>query len=124
MKSRHGLHFGGKIDGLLIACITFSTITRKESATRLNLDSSEILELSRMAIHPQYRKKNLCSYMISRCIKSIKKLYPSIKLLITFADTTLGHTGASYKAAGFIEDGIVKPTYWYVDKNGYYRHNH
>ena len=44
------------------------------------------------------------------------------KCLISFADSTYGHSGTIYKAAGWIFDGIVKPDYHYVGIDGWKMH--
>lgn len=122
MKHRSGIHYGAYLKDKLVAICSFSSITRKSSATKLKLKPNELIELSRLCIDPSFRKKNLASKLISKSIKNIKKSYPNLKSIITFADTTLGHTGTVYKASNFKYDGDVKPTYWYIDQNGYHRH--
>jgi hypothetical protein len=72
------------------------------------------LELSRFCIHPKYQIKNAASYMLSRFLKMV----PNASKIITFADTTQGHDGTIYRAANFKEDGIVSPSYFYVDELG------
>lgn len=114
--------YGAYIDDKLIAICSFSSITRKESAERLGLESRELRELSRLCIHPQYQKKNFASWLISRCIKLIKNEYPHLKCLISFADTTFNHNGTIYKASNWVYDGKTAPSYWYVDRDGYVMH--
>ena len=121
-KSRPGIHIGATYNSEIIACLTYSSLTRNESAIKFDLQSSEMLELARLSVNQLYRQKNLCSYLISRSVKIIKQTRPLVKLLISFADTTLGHTGAVYKASGWIKDGVAPATYWYIDDKAKYRH--
>ena len=116
-KNRYGCYY----DNELIVLCSFGHITRNESATRLNIKSNELLELTRFCIHNKYQKKNLASWFINKCVNEIKKLN-RYKCLISFADTTFNHSGVIYKALGWINDGIVPPSYWYVDKDGYVMH--
>tara|TARA_R100001244_G_scaffold25113_3_gene25494 strand:- start:589 stop:2043 length:1455 start_codon:yes stop_codon:yes gene_type:complete len=121
-KYRSGpLNIAAKLDGAIVAVISFSSPTRKESQTRLGLENGELLELVRMCVNPQFQNKNLLSFLLSKTVKTIRS-NTKVKAIITFADTTLGHTGAAYKASNFKFDGEAKPTYWYIDQNGYYRH--
>jgi very-short-patch-repair endonuclease len=113
--------YGCYLNNELIALCSFGNITRNESAIRLNMKLNELLELTRFCIHPKYQKKNLASWLISRCIDEIKKLN-KYKCLISFADTTFNHNGTIYKASNWINDGVVSPSYWYIDKDGYVMH--
>jgi hypothetical protein len=57
------------------------------------------------------------SYLIGRT----KKLLPDhIKCIVSFSDSTYGHSGGVYKAAGFVVDGIVPADYYYLSINGKY----
>jgi len=49
-------------------------------------------------------------------------MFPKANTLLTFADTTSGHIGTIYKAAGWKFDGEVKPSYWYIDGGGAWYH--
>ena len=112
------IKYGVYLNDVLLAICIFGAITRKESATRLGYKYNEILELTRFCIHPQYQKRNLASWFISRCIKKLKSEYKQYKCLISFADTTFNHNGGIYKASNWEFDGEVNPSYWYVDKDG------
>lgn len=120
--SKSGWHIGAFHKNKLIATITFSAIVRKESATRLNLKSNQIKELSRFCIHPTYHKKNFASWLLSRSTKLFKKKFPQAKFLISFADETFGHIGTIYKAANWQYDGEVAPSYCYISTDGYLAH--
>jgi len=119
-KGRGGLHVGAFLRKELIAAVTYSSITRKQTADRLKLLHNEVLELHRLCIHPNYHKKNFASWLIARSQKFIPK---HIRALIAFSDKGAGHSGTVYKAAGWQPDGQTKPSYWYIDENGvrYYK---
>jgi hypothetical protein len=106
------LRYGAYYNGILIAAAIFSRPTRNESAIRLDCKLNEVYELSRFVIHPSYQKKNFASYFLAITRKLISKEYEP-KMLYTFADTTYGHDGTVYKAAGWKFDGEIKPDYWY-----------
>lgn len=119
---RSGINLGFYHDDILVAVIVYSNSTRLQTSHRLNLDHNELLELSRLAIHPRYQIKNLASYLISKSINYIRKNKQNIKCLVSFADSTFNHLGTIYKASNWILDGIVNPSYWYVDKDKYVCH--
>jgi hypothetical protein len=116
-KDRGGKAFGVFDGDLLIAVIVFSPPLRQNTAGQFNLVDGEVRELSRLCIHPSYHKKNFASWFIKRALKQIK-----CKLVVAYADTTVGHDGGIYKASNFQLHHTVPADYWYVDINGYVMH--
>jgi hypothetical protein len=114
---RLGMSVGCYLNDTLVACAKFCNPNREQSATRLGLPQKHLKELTRFVIHPSYRKQNLASFFLSKAIKLIP-----CRHFITFADSTYGHNGTIYKAAGWSYDGSIKPDYYYVDKDGYVMH--
>lgn len=45
------------------------------------------------------------SWLISQSVRYIKANHSSVVALVTYADPSVGHTGAIYRAANWIEDG-------------------
>jgi very-short-patch-repair endonuclease len=119
---RSQLRYGAFINDTLIAVACFASPTRNESADRLGLKNHQLKELVKLCSNPLYCKPNLLSYVLSRSIKLLYNSRVDVKCLITFADTTYGHTGSIYKACNWVHDGIVDPSYWYIDKDGYVMH--
>jgi hypothetical protein len=70
-----------------------------------------VLSLSRFAIHPDV-PANACSFLLSKSVKLInRERWP---VLVTYADTWRGHTGAIYKACGWKFCGMTKPEATYT----------
>lgn len=67
----------------------------------------DFLELNRMAFSDKL-PKNSESRAISISIKIIKKRYPNIKWIISFADATQCGDGTIYRASGFVLTAIKK----------------
>ena len=112
-KGRGGECFGAFLDGELTACIVFSPPIRQKMK---NVPDGDVVELSRLCIHPSYHKKNFASWFVSASVKLVGKP------VIAFADTTVGHAGTVYKASNFVLIHEVPPDYWYVDVGGYVMH--
>lgn len=110
------------IDDEIVASCKFSTPVRKEIATSMGLGFSEVLELDRFCIHPNRHKKNLASYVLSKVCKEVFKKYPSLKSLVSFADSTRGHHGSIYRASNWKLLSIVPPDYSYVNSDGWLLH--
>jgi len=99
-------HYFGKINiGIfkndkLLGCASFGSLMNAESYKSIgNIEKDEILELNRMWISDELGH-NSESILISSSIKIIKKMYPKIKLIQSFADGRLG-CGTIYKASNF-----------------------
>lgn len=73
--------------------------------------------------------RNTETFFIARCIRYIKKNHPDVKMLVTYADPSAGHTGTVYRAANWTFDGYTdggrKPRQDYIS-NGrkYSRRSH
>jgi GNAT superfamily N-acetyltransferase len=106
--------------GKIVAAAVYAHPTRKESYERLGVSKSEIMELTRFCIHPSYQKKNFASWFLSRTMTMVIKNQSTIKVLLTFADSSFGHKGTIYKAANWQSDGIIKPDYWYRDDRSWF----
>jgi very-short-patch-repair endonuclease/transposase len=119
---RHGVDFGAYYDDKLIALVRLASVGRIETATSLGYDHSEVLELTRMCIHPKYHNENMGSWFLSRAEKLVRQARPDVKCLVSFADTSYGHTGAVYKASNWELHATVKPNYFYVDSTGWVMH--
>lgn len=69
----------------------------------------EVLELNRLCL--RHNKKNEASLLVGRSLK----LLPRNKIIVSFADTSQGHSGYVYQATNFIYCGLsAKRTDWKV----------
>ena len=120
--SNHSTNLAFFINDKIIACCSFNSLTRTETATRLQVNIDTIKELSRFCIHPSYQKKNFASWCIAKSIKWLRKHNTSISTLIAFSDKTFGHSGTIYKASNWKYDGDTPPSYHYINKDGWAMH--
>ena len=101
----------------LINCIVFNYCCGREMAKQVlkNGNNENTLELSRMvSIEP--KPKNLESYSISKALNWLKENMPNIKVIISYADNTMGHKGYCYQASNFVYYGQSRPTKeYYLD---------
>jgi len=109
--------FGVYYQDALVACISYTYPIRNEVSRQLGYSPGEVLEISRLARATNLQCKNLISWFIART----KKLLPiNVKVLVSFSDSTYGHTGITYKACGFDLDGSVGKNYHYESATGRY----
>ena len=102
---------------LLIGVIAFCNpiSERVRSSVFGHLEKDAVTELSRLHIL-DVTPKNTESYFISRALKLLKQDYPKYKAVITFADSTEGHTGVVYKATNAYFLGTTANGVSYYDK--------
>jgi hypothetical protein len=115
-KAAPGLKVGAYLDNKLIGIAVYSSVGRREMATSMGYKPKEVVELSRFCIHPCHHKNNFGSWLLARSREYVRKKYPYLLGIITFADSTLDHQGTIYKAAGYSLVSEVPEDYHYRHK--------
>jgi hypothetical protein len=103
------LHFGVFLNGKLEGVMSFGASFDKRRVQSLveNTGWNDFLELNRMAFS-EALPRNSESRALSIAFKLIKKHYPNIEWIISFADGTQCGDGTIYRASGFVLTGIKK----------------
>lgn len=95
------IHFGAFLNGKLEGVLQFGpSIDKRRMAKNLGIGFNEALELNRMAFS-EALPKNSESRCIAICLRILKKTYPHLKLIISFADACQCGDGTIYRASGF-----------------------
>jgi len=97
------LNFGVFLNNRLEGVLQFGSPINKKGTIKLvkNTQWNSLLELNRMAFSDRL-PKNSESRAISVSLKIIKKQYPHIDWVLSFADATQCGDGAIYRASGFV----------------------
>lgn len=105
------LHFGVFLNGKLEGVMSFgsSMDNRRTQALVEGTLWNDFLELNRMAFS-EALPRNSESRALSIAFKLIKKHYPNIEWIISFADGTQCGDGTIYRASGFVLTSIKKNT--------------
>lgn len=116
---RSQLHFGVFFGDQLYGCLQYgpSVDKRKMMSLLPGMGWNDFLELNRLAMHPA-APKNSESRAIGITLRMIKKAYPNMKMIISFADGTQCGDGTIYRAAGFHLTQIKKNTSMIQMANG------
>ena len=103
------LHLGVFLDGHLGGVMQFGPPMDKRKILPLVSGTgwSQMLELNRMAFADML-PRNSESRAISIAMRLIRKHYPWVKWVVSFADATQCGDGTIYRAAGFVLTGIKK----------------
>lgn len=103
------LHFGVFLDGRLEGAMQFgpSLDKRKIQGLVRNTGWNDFLELNRMAFSDRL-PRNSESRALGVAFRLIKKHYPHIEWVISFADGTQCGDGTIYRAAGFVLTDVRK----------------
>lgn len=105
------LHFGVFLNNKLEGVMSFGASLDKRKTQKLVTETAwnDFLELNRMAFS-EALPRNSESRALSIAFKLIKKHYPHIEWIISFADGTQCGDGTIYRASGFVLTGIKKNT--------------
>jgi len=101
------LHLGVFLDGKCGGAMQFGPSMRKDLIRPLVADTgwNEFIELNRMAF-ADWLPRNGESRALGYAIRWIRKQYPHIKWVVSFADGTQCGDGTIYRASGFALTGI------------------
>ena len=94
--------FGLYIDKILKGIMTFGLPPSPDLCKGLCGEEyrHDVLELNRLILEDN--KKNLASFFISKTLK----LLPKPKIIVSYADTSMNHSGYIYQASNFIYTGL------------------
>tara|TARA_B100000795_G_scaffold14023_1_gene9614 strand:- start:282 stop:1226 length:945 start_codon:yes stop_codon:yes gene_type:complete len=107
--------FGLYINNELVGVCTYGmppSSTLAESIAGKNLKKN-VLELNRL-ITTDNLPKNSLSYFVSQTLKMLSNNF----IIVSFADSNVGHNGYIYQATNFIYTGMSTNTSKLIDKNG------
>ena len=105
------LHFGVFLNGKCGGAMQFGPSMRKDLIQGLVRDTrwNGFIELNRMAF-ADWLPRNSESRAIAVAMRLIRKSYPHIEWVISFADSTQCGDGTIYRASGFVLTSIKKNT--------------
>lgn len=89
-------------DSKFIGVIIFSRGASPFLGTFLNLDQTEICELTRIALDKHVTP---VSQMVAETLKLLKQSNPGLRCVVSFADPKEGHKGGVYQAGNWIYTG-------------------
>lgn len=104
------VHFGVFLNGRLEGALQFGpSIDKRRMAQNLGIGFNESIELNRMALSDNC-PKNSESRALGICLRILKKKYPFLKIVISFADACQCGDGTIYRASGFKLHSFKKNT--------------
>lgn len=97
------------IEEKLIGCIVFGQPVGRSAAESVSelINVYEVFELTRLFIHDGFGS-NIESYCISKALNLIRRDFPKIKAIISYADNEASHRGGIYQATNFLYQGNSK----------------
>ena len=93
-----------------IGCVLFARGNTATLGKPYGLTQYETCELVRVALR---KHKTAVSRIVSIAIKMIRKQYRGLRLIVSFADPSMGHNGAIYQAMNWIYCGMSDPDKMY-----------
>ena len=118
------IHFGVFLNGTLQGALQFGpSIDKRRMAQNLGIGINESLELNRMALSDAC-PKNSESRALGICLRILKKQYPFLKLIVSFADACQCGDGTIYRASGFKLHSFKKNNSLLINDEGKIDFNH
>lgn len=110
--------FGVWEGGKFIGSVLFSRGASPHLGRTLELDQTEVCELTRVALTKHVAP---VSQIVSQAIRLLKKSSPGLRAVVSFADPKEGHKGGIYQAGNWIYTGQSNSVVEYFI-NGRWRH--
>jgi hypothetical protein len=88
--------------GKYIGAVVFSRGTNQHIAKPFGLSQQSVVELTRVALSGHVTQ---VSRIVAIAIKTLCRNNPGLKLIVSFADTRMGHAGTIYQAGGWVYTG-------------------
>ena len=98
-------------DGKFIGVVIFSRGANAKIGMPYNLTQCECCELTRVAMRTH---KCFVSQVLAEAIKFLKKMCPSMRLIISYADIEQGHYGGIYQATNWIYEGKTTGARYFI----------
>ena len=116
------VHLGVFMDSELVGVLQFGYAMNPASGRSVvrDTENDEYLELNRMWLD-DFAPRNSESRAISYALKYIRKAWPKVRWIQSFADERCGLNGTVYRAANFDYAGEHTSVFWEID--GEYFHN-
>ena len=99
------VRFGVWEDNNFIGAVIFGTGANPNMGKIINVTPYEVCELVRVALN---KHKNPVSKIVSFCMKKLKKDFPNLKAVISYADPLHNHKGKIYQAMNWLYLGETK----------------
>lgn len=99
-------------DSEFIGAIIYGTGACPQIADPFNLSRIEAAELVRVALR---NHETPVSRLIAISLKMLRRSFPKLRILISYADPEQGHHGGIYQAGNWVFCGATKPIEWFVD---------
>jgi hypothetical protein len=117
MPSGKLVRFGVWEDKEFIGSVLFGSGANPNMSKVVNLTPYEVCELVRVALNTH---KNPVSKIVSFCMKKLRKDFPNIKAVISYADPMQNHKGKIYQAMNWLYLGETKTATHFMQDGKFY----
>ena len=101
--------------GRFVGVVIFSRGANNNLLKPFGLTATEGCELTRVAMT---KHQSQVSRVVSLAIRFLRKNSPELRLVVSFADPSHGHTGGIYQAGNWLYTGRQPPTTEYIAPDG------
>lgn len=112
------ISLGVYADHMLGGVITFGTIPKNNAESICGpVHADGVMELTRLALY-DWLPRNSESWFIARSFDWLMANRPDIAVLVSYADSSVGHAGTIYQATNWIYTGTSTNDYVFEDASG------
>jgi len=97
------IKYGVWENNIFVGAVIYSRGANKHINSPYKLKKNEVCELVRVALSNQH--KSPTSKIVSITLKMLKKDFPNLKIIVSYADENQGHKGTIYKAMNWVYEG-------------------
>ena len=101
-------------DNILVGGVIYGALSTT-AWKRFSDSESKVLELRRLVILDNACKTSE-SHVIGKTIRYIKNKFPSVEVIVSYADPMYGHSGIIYRASNFKYMGVTASDIGYLDQ--------
>jgi hypothetical protein len=105
-----------KRDGRVVGAALFLPPLPPAAKKHARTEPRKVITLSRLVVLPE-EPTNVESMLIGASLRQLRR-DKRYDVVLTFADTSRGHTGAIYKATNAEYCGLTRPEPYWIDKDG------
>ena len=118
MPSGKSAKLGVWENGRYIGALVFASGANRNIGKPYGLNQQQVCELVRVALD---KHKTPVTKIIAISLKMIRKRYPGLRVVVSYADGEQGHEGTIYKAGNWTFEGSTKGDYQVLYR-GKWRH--
>lgn len=99
--------YGVEENGRFVGVVAFGMGANYRLAASFGMAQAEVRELARVALASE--RTTPTTAIVTACLRRLRRERPSVRLVVSYADTKQGHHGGVYQAGSWVYLGVAVP---------------